>query len=126
MSCSGVLHHIGNEVYFTNLDKWQAEYRMYCTLMSIKSFFYFRMWKAFYVWRMGIIFRKRDNARKYLEANLFILNPLLRDSILDVQTMCYEMSFKTFTDMSDIQNWQLFYFIEAQVTQFGVFCYYET
>lgn len=116
MSCSGVLHHIGNEVSFTTLNKWEAEYKMYCTLMSIKSLFYFRMWKAFYVWRKGITFRKRDSARKYLDANLFILNPMLRDSLLDVQAMCYEMSFKTFTDMTNIQNWHLFYFIEEQVT----------
>lgn len=117
MSSSGVLQHVGAEVYFTSLDKWEAEYRMYCTLMKIKTFFFFRLWKSFFMWRKGIIFRKIDKARKFLDKNLFILNPLLRDSLLDVQSMCYEMLDVTFTDITIIEEWPLFYFIEAQVNK---------
>lgn len=115
MSSSGVLQHVGPEVYFTSIEKWEEEFKMYCTLMRIKTFFYFRMWKAFFVWRKGIIFKKISNARKYLDSNLFILNPLLRSSLLDIQHMCCEMSTTTFTDVTKVEDWPLFYFIEAQV-----------
>lgn len=115
MSASGVLQHYGQEVAFTSLDKWEEEYNLYCTLMKIKTFFYFRMWKAFYVWRKGIIFRKNDNARKHLESNLFILNPMLKKSLLDIKNMCYGMEQASFTNVDCIENFYLFYFIEEQV-----------
>lgn len=115
MSASGVLQHYGPEVTFTCLDKWEEEYVMYCTLMRIKTLFYFRLRKAFYMWRKGIIFRKNDNARKHLEANLFILNPLLKKSLLDIKNMCYGMELASFTDVKCLQDYQLFYFIEEQV-----------
>lgn len=118
MSASGVLQHYGPEVTFTSLDKWEEEYNMYCTLMKIRTFFYFRLWKAFYVWRKGIIFRKNDNARKHLETNLFILNPMLKKSLLDIKNMCYGMEQASFINMGCIKNNYLFYFIEEQVKNY--------
>lgn len=115
MSASGVLQHNGPEVGFTSLEKWEEEYNMYCTLMKIRTFFYFRLWKAFYMWRKGIIFRKNDKARKHLESNLFILNPMLRQSLLDIKHMCYCMEQVSFTNGSCFQDYYLFYFIEEQV-----------
>lgn len=115
MSRHGVMQHVGGEAIFTSLDKWEAEYNMYCRLMQIKSFFHFRMWKGFYVWRKGVIFKKISNAKKFLEENLFILIPTLRSALLDIQDMCYLMNTTTFTNISEIKNWALFYFIERQV-----------
>ncbi|KAF2878695.1 hypothetical protein ILUMI_27474 [Ignelater luminosus] len=115
MSSHGVTQHIGGDTIFTHLDNWEAEYNMYCRLMQIKSFFYFRMWKGFYVWRKGIIFKKISSAKTYLQHNLFILIPTLRFALLDIQDMCCMMNTATFTDMSEIENWALFYFIERQM-----------
>lgn len=115
MSSRGVLQHIGNEVSFTTLDSWEAEYIMYCTMMRIKTFFYFRIWKAFFVWRKGIKYRKFTHAQKYLMKNLFIVNPLLSDTILKIQNLCYNFVDVSFTDASCIEDWELFYFVESQV-----------
>ncbi|GJQ70897.1 hypothetical protein Trydic_g814 [Trypoxylus dichotomus] len=115
MSAHGVLQHVGEEQIFTHLDKWELEYNMYCRLMGIKSFFFFRIWKAFYVWRKGVIYEKIKSARHYLTNNLFLLNDLLRDAILNVRGMCYKMVGTSFTDITEIENCELFYFIEAQM-----------
>lgn len=116
MSAHGVMQHIGQEQIFTHLDKWEAEYNMYCRLMKINSFFHFRIWKAFYVWRKTIIYNKLTSAKKFLNSNLFILNPLLGTALLDIRNMCHKLFETSFTDVTEIEEWELFYFIEAQVT----------
>lgn len=116
MSAHGVLQSVGQEQIFTHLDKWESEYNMYCRLMRIKSFFFFRIWKAFYVWRKGVIYEKIKIARNYLTNNLFFLNDLLRDALLNIRGMCYKLFTTSFTDTTDIENFELFYFIEAQVS----------
>ncbi|KAK5640059.1 hypothetical protein RI129_010870 [Pyrocoelia pectoralis] len=118
MSSHGVMQHIGTEVVFTHLHKWESEYNMYCRLMQIKSFFNFRSWKAFYVWRKGILYKKFTNAATFLNNNLFILVPSLRVALIDVQVMCCVTASLSFTDITTIQNWRLFYFIEAQMEKF--------
>ncbi|XP_018334381.1 dynein heavy chain 6, axonemal-like, partial [Agrilus planipennis] len=114
MSSHGVTQFICGEMSFTNLNKWEEEYDTYCRLMRIKSFFYFRMWKAYYVWRKGIIFRKYTSARTALEGNLFYTNAHLREALLNIQNMCFTMIETKFCDLSIVDNFYLFYFIEAQ------------
>nr|CAI5844200.1 unnamed protein product [Callosobruchus analis] len=118
MSAKGVMQHIGSDIIFTSLDKWEEEYNMYCRLMRIKSFLLFRIWKGFYVWRKNIIFKKFSSAQTSLENNLLILNPIVRNGLLNIQNMCYKMSDLTFTDMSCIEDLWLFYFIDAQMGKF--------
>ncbi|KAK9882562.1 hypothetical protein WA026_022190 [Henosepilachna vigintioctopunctata] len=115
MSSKGVMQQIGNDAIYTSLEKWEAEYDMYCRLMRIKTFYFFRLWKGFNVWRKLIIFRKFTQARNYLDGNLFILNSTLRDGLLDIQDMCVNLYDTTFVDTADIQNRWLFYFIEDQM-----------
>ncbi|KAG5888365.1 hypothetical protein JTB14_033502 [Gonioctena quinquepunctata] len=115
MSSKGVMQHIGSEIIFTTLDKWEEEYQMYCRLMEIKTFFYFRRWKGFYVWRNNIIQRKLTTARKHLEENMLVLNPILRNGLLSIQEMCYKLVDITLTDIGIIQDMWLFYFIERQM-----------
>ncbi|KAJ8965683.1 hypothetical protein NQ314_003965 [Rhamnusium bicolor] len=115
MSTKGVMQHIGSEAVFTSLDKWEAEYTMYCRLMQIKTFFHFRKWKGFYVWRKTILYKKYHNAQKKLGNNMLSLNPILRGALLDIQLMCYKMIDVSFTDLSCIENFWLFYFVENQV-----------
>lgn len=116
MSANGVMQNIGTEVIFTSLDKWEEEYNMYCRLLQIKTFFYFRKWKGFYVWRTNIVHKKRRNAGRNLEANMLLLNDILRDGLWNIQNMCYKFSDVTFTDTSVIEDIWLFYFIENQVS----------
>ncbi|CAH1180440.1 unnamed protein product [Phaedon cochleariae] len=120
MSAKGVMQHIGSEITFTSLDKWEEEYKMYCRLMDIRLFFCFRKWKGFYVWRTNILCKKRNLAKKHLEENMLILNPILRKGLLDIQDMCFKMTDVTFTDVSVIEDIWLFYFIERQMEKLDV------
>ncbi|XP_060520964.1 dynein axonemal heavy chain 6 [Cylas formicarius] len=115
MSSEGVLQHIGSEMIFTSLDKWEEEYDMFCRLMKIKMFRNFRKWKGFYVWRKNIVYAKFHAARKNLAENMFILNPILRHGLLDIQQMSYKMADVSFVDLSLSHNAWLFYFIENQM-----------
>ncbi|KAF5272727.1 hypothetical protein FQA39_LY07754 [Lamprigera yunnana] len=115
MSSHGVMQHIGPEMIFTHLDKWEAEYNMYCRLMQIKTFFHFRIWKALFVWHKGVVYKKITNVKKYLKENLFILIPTLCQALVDVQSMCYLMGSATFAETENIANRYLFYFIENQM-----------
>ncbi|XP_030764690.1 dynein heavy chain 6, axonemal-like [Sitophilus oryzae] len=115
MSRKGVMQHSGGEVVFTSLDKWEAEYKMYKRLVQIKTFKNFRLWKGFYVWRKNIIYNKIHLAKRNLTQNMFILNPLLRQGLLDIQYMCYKMSDSSFVNSIERENIWLFYFIENQM-----------
>lgn len=76
--------------------------------------------KGFYVWRKNIIFAKFITAQKNLNHNMFILNPMLRQGLLDIQYMCYKMVDNSFVDLSENSNIWLFYFIENQVNNYIV------
>ncbi|XP_017780151.1 PREDICTED: dynein heavy chain 6, axonemal [Nicrophorus vespilloides] len=115
MSAHGVLQNIDAEQNFTSLDKWEKEYDMYCRLMRFKCFFNFRKWKAFYVWKKTILFTKITDAGDFLKNNLFILNPLLRDALLRIRELVQKLHDATFSNISQIENQHLFYFIEAQM-----------
>ncbi|XP_050519336.1 dynein axonemal heavy chain 6 [Diabrotica virgifera virgifera] len=118
MSAKGVMQHVNSETIFTSLDKWENEYKMYCRLMEIKLFLYFRKWKGFYFWRTKIKRKKIYNAKRMLKDNLLSLNPILRQGLLAVQDMCYKMIDVSFTDVSQIENTWLFYFVEDQMEKF--------
>lgn len=117
MSSHGVLQHRMGEQTFTNLDKWEAEYMMYCRLMRIKSLFHFRSWKAFYVWRKNVLFIKFEKAKKNIATDLFILNNHLRMALLKIQSMIYYMLESSYVNTAITEDKPLFYFIEAQVSE---------
>lgn len=115
ISNRGVLQTYGSETVFTSLKKWEYEYQMYCKLTGHKTFSHFRIWKTFYMWRKYLSRIKISAAQKGLSENLFLLNPILRDALLTVQTMCYKFYQSTFTNFTKIDNYHFFYFIEEQV-----------
>lgn len=119
MSSKGVLQQIGSDIVFTNLDKWEEEYRMYCRLMEIKLFRNFRKWKGFYVWRKNIMSDKFNSSQNRLGSNMLMLNDILRGALLSIQSMSYSMVNESFVDLACVENLWLFYFIETQVT---IFC----
>lgn len=120
MTAKGVMQHVGNEMTFTSLDKWEEEYDIYCRLMQIKTFYCFRMWKNFYVWRKNIIYCKFISAQNFLKDNLFIVNDILRDALLNIQLMCYKLWDTSFTNVQIIEDFLLFYFIEDQMEKMEI------
>lgn len=83
--------------------------------MNLHTFKYFRMFKAFYVWKKGIFWKKVDKVKEFLEDNLFILNKILRDALLNLQSMCFKLYYTSFLNLSQIENYHFFYFVEDQV-----------
>ena len=54
ISLQGITHNNTDEVEFTKLGRWEKEYRDYQSLVKIPTFFNFRKWKAFVVWRQNV------------------------------------------------------------------------
>lgn len=75
----------------------------------------YRYWKAFYVWRKSILFRKYSKTRNKIAKNLFILTPILGKAMLSIQAMCCDMYMKSFADLSRDMDTAFFYFYENQV-----------
>ncbi|XP_022832877.1 dynein heavy chain 6, axonemal [Spodoptera litura] len=114
ISPCGVTHY-SNEMVFTKLPAWEQEYTIFVKLTDIKFFKLYRYWKAFYVWKKSIMFRKYTKIRNKLAKNLFILTPVLGKALLSIQAMCCEMYMKTFADLSRDMDTAFFYFIEDQM-----------
>ncbi|RVE44268.1 hypothetical protein evm_011063 [Chilo suppressalis] len=116
ISPCGVTHYT-NEMVFTKLQAWEQEYTIFVKLTDIKFFSVYRYWKAFYVWRKSILFRKYSKTRMKIAKNLFILTPVLGKALLSIQAMCCEMYMKSFADLSRDMDTAFFYFIEVQMKQ---------
>ncbi|CAH0703556.1 unnamed protein product [Spodoptera exigua] len=116
ISPCGVTHY-SNEMVFTKLPAWEQEYTIFVKLTDIRFFKLYRYWKAFYVWKKSIMFRKYTKIRNKLAKNLFILTPVLGKALLSIQAMCCEMYSKTFADLSRDMDTAFFYFIEDQMKQ---------
>ncbi|XP_028179118.1 dynein heavy chain 6, axonemal [Ostrinia furnacalis] len=114
ISPCGVTHYT-NEMVFTKLNAWEQEYTIFVKLTDIKFFKLYRYWKAFYVWRKSILFRKYSKLRTKIAKNLFILTPVLGKALLSIQAMCCEMYMKSWADLSRDMDTAFFYFIEVQM-----------
>ncbi|CAH2211322.1 jg996, partial [Pararge aegeria aegeria] len=114
ISPCGVTHYT-NEMVFTKLADWEQEYLIFMKFTNIKFFRVYRYWKAFYVWRKSILFRKFSKLRTRIAKKLFILTPVLGKGLLSIQTMCCDMYMKSFADLSRDMDTAFFYFIEVLV-----------
>ncbi|XP_063373463.1 dynein axonemal heavy chain 6 [Cydia amplana] len=107
--------HFTNEMQFTALPAWEQEYTIFVQLTDIKFFRVYRYWKAFYVWRKSILFRKYNKTRNKLAKELFTLTPVLGKALLNIQAMCCDMYMKSFADISRDIDTAFFYFIEVEM-----------
>ena len=55
VSPDGVVIRKDNLTEFYTLVQWQREYLLYKHIRDIKTFYQFRMWKAFNVWRKNVV-----------------------------------------------------------------------
>jgi dynein heavy chain, axonemal len=118
ISQEGVTFWSPTENHFTRLDEWYREYLKFCELYKLKIFRKFRVWKTFMVWLKSIKFKKINEARKFLEENLFFANPKLNATLLKIRSEFCELEQLKFTDITLLENWHLFYFIESQMAKF--------
>ncbi|KAI8909816.1 dynein heavy chain and region D6 of dynein motor-domain-containing protein [Gorgonomyces haynaldii] len=89
MSSHGVTHFdaLGHGD-FTPLDQWQRECHLFNSLLKISFFKQYRTWKCFRLWKSTILHTKIQNAKQKLSQHLFLLDPVLRHSLLDIQKSC--------------------------------------
>lgn len=70
------------------------------------------------VWVKTIKWKKLSDARKALEENLFFANPKLNATLFEIRKEFCELEQLKFTDITLLENWHLFYFIESQMSKF--------
>lgn len=58
---------------------------MYCKITKIPSFYNFRIWKGFKVWQKTIKWKKYNDAKRFLEDNLFYAIPPLAKCLLTLR-----------------------------------------
>lgn len=110
MSRAGVTRFFRQETDFTSLDQWEREYFLFTKMMEIPFFHKFRMWKAFYFWKKLIRTSKSNKCRKYLTENLYILNPYLRSSLVELKSLCWQAG-----------KWNLFQYTESKSVTLATF-----
>lgn len=120
ISKKGVTFWGKTENHFTSLDEWYEEYKKYCSLTRIKIFKNFRQWKTFHVWLKSIKWRKFKLARKHISENLFVANPILHRTLLEIRDEFCTLSSLKFTNIRTLEKWHLFYFVENQMATFEI------
>ncbi|XP_033099985.1 dynein heavy chain 6, axonemal-like [Anneissia japonica] len=117
ISRKGVTHMRNSEAEFTDLDRWEQEYRYFMQLVKIPTFALFRKWKAFVTWKKNVRSRKIASCKKRLQENLFIVNPSLRPAVLNVREMCYRISDMGLCKVEKGRTYTLEHFTGAQFVQ---------
>ncbi|XP_068083916.1 dynein axonemal heavy chain 6 [Anabrus simplex] len=115
ISAHGVTQYMPGDMIFTSLDVWKSEYEKYLKLIEIKTFYVFPMWKAFYVWKKNVSWKKFSIAKEAISENLFLLNSHLGKALCNIQALSCDLLNVTFTDISEYEKCALFMFIEAQM-----------
>lgn len=82
---------------------------------QIPTFYKFRLWKGFHVWKTGLSWRKYKGAQAALQNSLYILDVHLAKAILALRKRLFNLTNDSFVDMTYIENIPFFYFIEDQV-----------
>jgi dynein heavy chain len=115
VSRHGVTYWSVSENHFTALDEWEADYKKYQKIRTIKVFAKYRIAKTFTFWWRTVKWEKYQKNRSTLEKELFIAIPTLVPAILQMRhEICNFIDFKFF-DTIDKANWSLQYFLEVQI-----------
>ncbi|XP_034941913.1 dynein heavy chain 6, axonemal [Chelonus insularis] len=114
ISANGVTQYSPEEMEFTPLHQWESEYKYYLKLMEIKTFRFYRMWKAFWVWRKKITLEKFLNAKSFIALNLFICDSIFSQGLLQIRNLCSEFFHYSFMDVNIVEKLSLFDFVEIQ------------
>lgn len=86
MSRHGVTYWHLSENFFTPLLQWQQEFQQFLSIIKIRTFAIFRIWKGFKVWEKTVKWKKQAEALAYLQDHLFIAIPHLGKAILKLRS----------------------------------------
>uniref|UniRef100_T1J4J2 AAA+ ATPase domain-containing protein n=1 Tax=Strigamia maritima TaxID=126957 RepID=T1J4J2_STRMM len=101
ISSHGVTHYWEKEVTFTDLNRWEKDYKLYRQLLTKTTFGKFRQWKAFKVWYKTVRFVITKVRIGYLESQLFILQTHTRTALLEINRMKANLNLETLINISD-------------------------
>ncbi|KAJ1344291.1 hypothetical protein BSLG_001431 [Batrachochytrium salamandrivorans] len=116
MSSKGVTHfnNLGHGD-FTPLQQWTREYHLFHSLLKIPFFSRYRQWKCFTLWKKTVLHTKIQHTKKQLTKNLFIMHPVLRTAILQIQALNAEISLhKRLFSVEHDDNYELREFVRKQ------------
>ncbi|XP_030378328.1 dynein heavy chain 6, axonemal [Scaptodrosophila lebanonensis] len=111
----GVTYWHCGENFFTPLLQWQQEFEQFLSIIQIRSFSIFRVWKGFKVWEKAVKWKKIFTARDFLENNLFIAIPHLAKATLKIRSEIVQLERLNFVNVTNIENWHPFYFLEMHM-----------
>ena len=117
MSRAGVIHFYENDADFISLNQWEREYFIFTKIMEVPFFRKFRMWKTFFFWKKFIRRQKSNSCRDLLQENLYILNPVLRGSLITLRNICWDVSKWTVFQTENGTTYSLDMFYAAQELQ---------
>lgn len=112
---SGVTYWRVSENFFTPLSQWQQEFQQFLSIIQIRTFSIFRLWKGFKVWEKTIKWRKMNVARGVLQNNLFIVIPQLAKAILRMRSDIVVLERLSFVNIENIEEWHPFYYLEMHM-----------
>lgn len=111
----GVTYWRVSENFFTPLNQWQQEFQQFLSIIQIRTFSIFRLWKGFKVWEKTIKWRKLNYARNHLQNNLFIVIPQLAKAVLRMRADLVVLERLSFVNTENIEEWHPFYFLELHM-----------
>lgn len=117
ISAGGLTHVQNGQHMFTPLERFEQELEFFSRLSAIPTFYNFRMWKAFAVWRKNVINTKRRQQVATLQENLFVLNGDLRPTLLRVRALCLDIVEMRLCRIDPTKTYTLEQFVQAQREQ---------
>ncbi|XP_075157385.1 dynein heavy chain at 16F [Haematobia irritans] len=115
MSRHGVTYWHLSENFFTPLLQWQQEFQQFLSIIKIRTFAVFRLWKGFKVWEKTVKWKKQSEARSHLQEHLFIAIPQLAKAILKLREEIVFLEQSNFVNVTVMEEWHPFYFLEIQM-----------
>ena len=104
ISKKGLCHYDnGKPLEFIVLANWLKERETYDQIKSLTFFTKFRKWKTLKMWKKNVIGHKTNNYKRVLAEKLFILNPILRMTLLGHRKNCCDMEKLRFIDLNQQQ-----------------------
>ena len=89
---TGIIHNLGREAEFTKMEQYEREYYLYHMVLAMPFFQQHRLWKCFNSWKTTVRQTKIVQASNSLKNNLFVLNPILYQSLIDVRQRCHQIT----------------------------------
>merc|ERR1711988_1895354 len=91
ISQDGVTHFSPEYTEFTNIEQWEREFGHFYAIKRIPFFSNFRKLKYFSMWRNIVSSSKLKQASKRLTQQLFILDEVLRDALVETKDLCINL-----------------------------------